>query len=100
MNDEHIELSDAEKLVAKPVVHGDTEFPETNRNAHAWKMQGANGMMHCPSIAACPHPHGHHIGIDSILAGIDEDGYPIIKKIKVAQPQNVEGPDLEAVAQT
>lgn len=64
-----------------------TEFdlaslPKPELTGHAWIQKGT--MIECQS---CPFPHASAIPSDYQLYGIDERGYPQLRKIQLNQNQ-------------
>jgi hypothetical protein len=47
----------------------------TVKDRHEWRQEGTH--LVCRS---CPSAHGHYIGIDKLMTGMDEKGNPIIEK--------------------
>jgi len=53
-------------------------IPKPELSGHAWRQQGT--MLICQS---CPFTHASHLPVGYQLYGIDERGYPLIRKVVV-----------------
>lgn len=52
-------------------------IPQPQLSGHAWRQQGT--QLVCES---CPFTHSSYIPVDYQLYGIDDDGMPLIRKLK------------------
>lgn len=82
----------------EPKIHVDVRthevnFPDQTNVRHKWTQRGHT--IHCEGLQC--QPHGHHVGPDQILMP-DATGEATLHAIKIHQPKNVKGPDLEKLA--
>jgi hypothetical protein len=55
---------------------GNPVFPQPNLTNHHWRQHGTS--VDCDS---CMLPHGFTLEPNQILAGVDANGYPVIKSV-------------------